>query len=257
MRSSDLSAWDYYLRGRHFMHNVTPDDTARARQMFLKAIEHDPDHSDAHAALSHTYQREIFFEITEDKTSCGQKALELAQRAVTLDKNSSLAHLALGSAYIWLNEHELSIAETRRAAELNPSNAFAVLALGNRLDIIGKPEEGVPLLERALKLHPRDVMSHIYFAQLARAYINAREYCKALECLYESISRKPDYPHTYHIFAICLGHLDRKKEAQEAAARCEELHPGFLKRRAHWNIYVDAAANEHLTEGLRKAGIVD
>ena len=29
-----------------------------------------------------------------------------------------------------------------------------------------------------------------------------------------------------------------------------------MKRRAHWNIYLDPEVNKNLTEGLRKAGLV-
>jgi tetratricopeptide (TPR) repeat protein len=194
--------------------------------------------------------------VAEDRSQYEQLALQAARRAVELDNGSAYAHLALGGAYIWLNEHELSIAETRMAVELNPSNVQARFALGNRLDIVGCADEGMPLLESSLQLSPRDPHSHIYFAQLARAYLNAREYDKAHDCLRESIRRNPDHPHTYHILAICLGHLGRHEEARQAADRCENLHPGFIKKRAHWNIYVDPAANAHLTEGLRKAGIV-
>ena len=50
--------------------------------------------------------------------------------------------------------------------------------------------------------------------------------------------------------------MGRVEEARAAARRCEELRPGFLAKRAHWNIYLDRKANAHLTEGLRKAGLV-
>ncbi len=255
-QSSNLDAWDHYLRARELMHKITPGATAKARDVFQTVIELDPAYADAYAGLSHTYQREILFELAEDNAVCGQNALKAAERAVALDNTSSVAHLALGGAYIWLNRHHLSIAETRTAVELNPSNIQALLALGNRLDIVGNALEGMPLMEKALKLHPRDPHSHIYFAQLARAYINARDFEKALECLYESVRRIPSYPHTYHVLAICLGHLGRREEARDAARRCNELHPGFMTKRAHWNIYLDPRANNHLTEGLRKAGLL-
>ena len=254
-RSSNLSAWDYYLRGMAQLHLFTPDGNTQARAMFEKATELDANYGDAHAGLSFTYQRDIHFEVSQDRETWEKRALDAARRAVTLDSGSSFAHLALSGAYIWSNQHELSIAETRTAMQLNPSNVLACLALGNRLDIVGEPEKGIPLLEKSLELNPRDPNSHSYYAQLARANINARNYDRALECLRESLRRKPDHPHTYHVLAICLGHLGRVEEAQEAARQCEQLHPGFLKKRANWNIYVDPAANKHLLEGLRKAGL--
>jgi adenylate cyclase len=256
-RSSNLSAWDCCLRGRAFLNQLKPEDIPNARAMFEKAIELDPQYSDAYAGLSHTFLRQIFFEVAEDRAVWEQKALDAARRAVALDNNSSMAHLALSGAYIWQNQHDLSIAETRTAVELNPSNVLARLALGNRLDIVGASDEGLPLLEKSLELHPRDPHCPIYFGQLARAYITARDYDKAMSCLRESIRRKPDHPHTYHLLAVCLGHLGRIEEAHNAATRCEQLHPGFLKKRAYWNIYVAEAANQHLTEGLRKAGLVE
>jgi adenylate cyclase len=256
-RSTSLDAWDYFLRGRAFLHQLTPEDVVLARAMFERAVELDPQYSDAWAGLSWTYQREILFDVVEDRRAWEDKALEAARRAVALDNGSSFAHLALSGAFMWSNQHEQSIPETRMAVDLNPSNVPAWLALGNRLDIVGEHEEGIALLEKSLRLNPHDPHNHIYYAQLGRAYINARKHEIALSHLRESIRLKPDYANTYHVLAICLGHLGRVDEAKAAAQRCEQLRPGLMKRRAHWNIYLDQEANKNLTEGLRKAGLVE
>jgi adenylate cyclase len=256
-RSTSLDAWNYFLRGRAFLHLLTPEDIVRARAMFERAVEIDPKYSEAWAGLSWTYQRDILFDVVEDRSAWEGKALEAARRAVALDTGSSFAHLALSGAFMWSNQHEQSITETRMAVELNPSNVPAWLALGNRLDIVGEHEEGIAILEKSLQLNPHDPHNHIYYAQLGRAYINTCKYETALRYLRESIRLKPDYANTYHILAICLGHLDRPDEAKAAAQRCEQLRPGLMKRRAHWNIYLDPEANKNLTEGLRKAGLVE
>jgi adenylate cyclase len=255
-RSENLDAWDHFLRGRAFLYRLTPEDTVRARAMFERAIALDSQYSDAWAGLSWTYQREILFDVVEDRKAWEEQALKAARRAVALDEGSSFAHLALGGAFQWSNQHDQAIAETRMAVELNPSNVAAWLALGNRLDIIGQHEEGIALLEKCLRLNAHDPHNHIYYAQLGRAYINARKCEIALRYLRESIRIKPDHANTYHVLAICLGHLGRVNDACEAAQRCEQLRPGLMKRRAYWNIYLDPEANKHLTEGLRKAGLV-
>lgn len=254
-RAASLSAWDLFLQGRELLHRLTPDENARARALFERATELDPYYSDAFAGLSLTYQRDILFDVAEDRAAWETKALASARRAVALDNESAYAHYALGSAHIWANQHAASIAETRMAVQLNPSNTVAWLALANRLDIVGD-KEGMPLLEKTLQRNPRDPHNHIYYGQLGRAYINARDYEKALACLREAVRLNPDYANTYHVLAICLGHLGRIDEAREAARRCDALRPGFMARRAHWNVYLDEAANRHLTEGLRKAGLV-
>ena len=254
-RAASLSAWDLFLRGREHLHLLTPDENARARALFERATELDPHYSDAFAGLSLTYQRDILFDVAEDRAAWETKALASARRAVALDNESAYAHYALGSAHIWANQHAASIAETRMAVQLNPSNTVAWLALANRLDIVGD-KEGMPLLEKTLQRNPRDPHNHIYYGQLGRCYINARDYEKALACLREAVRLNPDYPNTYHVLAICLGHLGKADEAREAARRCDALRPGLIARRAHWNVYLDEAANRHLTEGLRKAGLV-
>ncbi len=256
-RTANLSAWEYYLRGMAKLHQMTEPGLVNAREMFEKAIDVDPEYSDAYAGLSMTYQYDIMLEFSEDRAASLAKVFELARRAVDLDSGSSSAHLCLGGAYIWANEHDFSISETRMAMDLNPSNVQACLALGNRLDLAGNPDDGIPLLEKSLRLNPRDPRIHRYFANLGRANINARQYEKALEWLREAIRRRQDYPHTHHILAICLGHLGRLEEARAAAEECERLHPGFIEKRADWNIYRDPAANQHLLDGLRKAALLN
>lgn len=255
-RPESLDAWDHFLRGRAFLYQLTPEDVVRARALFERAIELDSQYSDAWAGLSWTYQREILLDVVEDRKAWEEQALKAARRAVALDEESSFAHLVLSGAFQWSNQHDQAIAETRMAVELNPSNVPAWLALGNRLDIIGQHGEGIALLEKCLRLNAHDPHNHIYYGQLGRAYINARKYEIALRHLRESIRLKPDHANTYHILAICLGHLGRVNDACEAAQRCEQLRPGLMKRRAYWNIYLDPESNNHLTEGLRKAGLV-
>ncbi len=256
-RPESLSAWDFYIRGMQQLHLFSPEGNERARELFEAAIALDPEYSDAHAGLAWSYLRDIWLEVYDDRSGPLAKAFQSARRSVALDRASSTAHLALGTAHIWANEHDPSIAETRVAMDLNPSNVHACLALGNRLDLVGCAAEGVPLLEYALKLNPHDPRNAIYYGYLARAHVNARRYDEALNCAQEAVRRRPDLPHVQHMLAICLGHLGRAEEAQTAARACDAAQPGFVRKRTDWNVYRDPEANRHLLDGLRKAGILD
>ncbi len=261
MRSSakqpgNLDAWDYYLRGRSYLHEFTKQGTAKAREMFERAIELDPTYSRALADLAWTHSRDLLLEHTDDRDGSMTKLYEAARRAVRLDDASSSAHHLLSTAHIWRNEHDLAIAEGRRSVELNPSDADARHALGNKLDLAGDPE-GISMMEQAQKLNPQDPQRHMHLSFLARAYLNARQYDKSVEYARKAIQRRPDYPHAYYVLAMGLGHLGRKAGARTALDECERLHPGFARRRAGWQPYPNAAGNEHLHEGLRKAGLPD
>jgi TolB-like protein/DNA-binding SARP family transcriptional activator/Tfp pilus assembly protein PilF len=253
-RPRNLHAWDFCLRGRSCLQEWTKEGTTKAREMFERAIELDPNYSEAFADLAWTDSRDLLLECTDDRPGSMTKMYEAARRAVELDDASWRARYRLSSAYIWRNEHDLAIAEGRRAVELNPMNAVARHALGNKLDLVGDPE-GIPMMEQAQKLNPQDPQMNMHLTFLARAYLNARQYERSVECARKAIQRQPGYPNAYHILAIALGHMGDKAGAREAFDECERLRPGFARRRSDWRPYLNADSNEHLQEGLHKAGL--
>jgi adenylate cyclase len=255
-RPADLTAWDYYLRGMAFIDKFTKEGNAKARRMFARAIEFDPDYSEAYTGLALSHNRDVLLQCSDDRERSMAKALEAAHRAVALDGASSTAHQVLSTAHIWRNEHDFSLAEALLAVELNPNDAVSLHALGNKSDLAGDPE-GIPRMIRAQQLNPQDPERHTHLSFLARAYVNAHQYERALETARLAIQRRPDYPHAHYILAIALGHLGEAQQAQAALKECERLHPGFLASRAGWHPYTDETSNRHLREGLRKAGHLD
>jgi tetratricopeptide (TPR) repeat protein len=253
-RPRNLHAWNFCLRGRSCLQEWTKEGTAKAREMFERAIELDPNYSEAFADLAWTHSRDILLECTDDRPGSITKMYEAARRAVELDDASWRARYRLSSAYIWRNEHDLAIAEGRRAVELNPLNAVTRHALGNKLDLVGDPE-GIPMMEQAQKLNPQDPQINMHLTFLARAYLNARQYGRSLECARKAIQSQPGYPNAHYVLAIALGHLGDKVGARAALDECERLRPGFARRRSDWRPYLNADSNEHLQEGLRKAGL--
>ncbi len=254
-RTESLTAWDLYLQGMVAINELTPQGTARARECFQRAVDLDPRYCQAWAGLALSHERDLLLEVAQERAPVVEKAFAAARRAVALDESSYLAHLVLGTAYLWDNQHEAAIAETEHAHRLNPNDAYVCLALGNKLDVTGRSREGIPQLERALALNPQDPHVHMYMCFLARAYVNARRYEEALSWARRAAQRHPGYAQAHYMMAVCLGHLGRREEARAAVEACERAQPGFVARRASWQPYRDTAANEHIREGLRKAGL--
>jgi adenylate cyclase len=252
-RPSDLDAWDCYLRGMALLAQFTPQGNADARALFERAAALDPGYADAFTGLAVSHNRDLLLQCATDRASCIESAMAAARRAVALDPSSAAAHSALATVHIWREEHDLSLAEARLAVELNPHDALTLHALGNKSDLAGDGE-GIDRMVRAQALNPLDPERHSHLCFLARAYVNARRYDDAVACARAAIQRRPDYPPAHFILAVALGHLGRGAEARAALARCDELRPGFVAGRAGWRPYVSAASNDHLHEGLRKAG---
>ena len=80
--TDNLEAYEFYLRGRRFLHEMTRKNLELARQMFSKAIELDPSYVHAHAGLADCGSVLYLYyapdpEILNDALAVSRKALEL------------------------------------------------------------------------------------------------------------------------------------------------------------------------------------
>lgn len=105
---------------------------------------------------------------------------------------------------------------------------------------------------QAQRLNPKDAQLPTHLTFLSRAYVNARDYAKAIECARLAIDRRPDYAPAHFILAIALGHLDCLDEGIAALQECDRLHPGMVASRTQWQPYVDESSNVHLRESLNR-----
>jgi adenylate cyclase len=174
--TEDLNAWDFYLRGMDRFYDETCDSNAVCLEMFRRAVDLDPNYSDAWARLGWSHARQVMYDCTNDREETLRRGFEAGRRAVALDDGSSLAHIALGTVHIFAEETELGLAAALRALDLNPNFTHAAMAVGNRLDLVGRTEEGIAQIENALTLNPRDPNRWRYMAYLSRAYISAKDY---------------------------------------------------------------------------------
>jgi adenylate cyclase len=250
----NLDAWDLYHRGWAKVFEYTKQGNEAARAYFEKAIERDPDYRAASTGIAYSYHRDLTAEFADDRDETIEKCLAAARRGVALDPVNSNARVALAQAYVWPDQHDLAIAEAEKALELNPNNSWALTVLGTLLDSTGDFEGGVRCLEKALELNPRDPRNHVSFTLVARAHLNVLDYDAAIEWAGRALRHHPNFPNANYPLAASLGHLGRSDEARAALDACEAAQPGFIAKRATWKPYRDPLANDHLLDGIRKAG---
>jgi tetratricopeptide (TPR) repeat protein len=128
-QTSDVQAYDYYLKGRGFFHQWRRKSLQFARQMFLRAIEIDPEYALAYAGVA--------------------------------DCCSSL--------YTWFEadeaNREQAEAASRKALELNPELAEAHSARGLALTIGKRYDEARVEFEAAIKLNPKLFEAHYFYGR--------------------------------------------------------------------------------------------
>jgi adenylate cyclase len=251
----NLDAWEFYLRGNSALQEPTREGTSRAREMFGKALERDPNYARAHAGIAFSHGFDLVAWQSESRQDSMDHFVAAARQAAMLDRSDSMTQLVLSMSYTWTGQDDLSVAAAEKSIELNPSNAIAYGHLGTMLDVIGRHDDGIAHLEHCVRLSPKEPLAaHIHMTFLARALLSAGRYEDAIAWGQRALAQHTPYPPANYIIGIGLAHLGRQSDAFAALEQCEREQPGFVEERTTWRPYRDQSKNEHILDGLRKAG---
>jgi len=256
-RTDSLEAYDYFLRGLEYTwSSFTKAENAQARRMYEKAVNLDPNYSDAFASLGFTYFEDWGWGWSLDAHDL-DRASELEQHAVGLDDSQPLAHALLGAIYLYKRQHEQALAEGHRAIALDPNFAPAYLWMAEILTVTGKPAEAIVLAEKAMRLDPRNQDSYSY--EICRAYVRLERYAEAVPMCKRYLAHYPaglDSLAAHVSLAIAYAELGRGADARAEGAEVLRISPNFaeaLKKIIIAN--TDRTLVERRLADLRKAGL--
>ena len=249
----DLQAHEYFLRAKQHLGRFTTKDTAKAKELFEKAIELDPKHAQALTALGRLHYNE--WEIwgkARDKNLA--RALELGQNAVAVDDTLAGPHLLLSQVYRFLRQEEQFVVETNKALALEPRDADTLAGLGDVLRWSGRAQEAIGLLQTAMRLDPFYPAWYEFY--LGQALFQTGRYDEAITVLKRGAERNPNYPAFPLFIAASYAMLGREEEARSAAAEVLRINPRFSLRAfaAHVPYRSKAVLDRDLT-AFRKAGL--
>jgi adenylate cyclase len=250
--TDNLEAYDYLLRGLEYFNRFTKEANAQARQMFERAITLDPQYAQAYASAGLTYLYDWFVQWSPDSQNL-DRALALAQKAITQNDSLPQAHLLLGVIYLYQKQHDQALAETERAIALDPNDATSYRTLWEILVSMGQPERGLMMIEKAIRLNPHVVY---YVNALGWAYYWLGRHEEAVMAFKRAIPRSPNIPVAHIGLAATYGALGREAEARAEAAEVLRMSPQFSL--AVWQQRLpfkdQAVSDRHITD-LRKAGL--
>ena len=219
-RTHDLNAWDYYQRGSAYLHRLTAESNRFAQEAFEKAIQIDPDYSQAYFGLGYCHHRDIYLDVAEDREESLRLTFELTRRAIALDDSNSDAHCLMAIANIWAHNYKEAIAAAEQGLQLNPSNARVLFTKGAALHFSGRSKEAIPVFELGFALNPRDPNCDIYLSFMAGAHLNLGKHEEAEEFARQALQHQPENFDAQLIFVSSLGHLGRTEEAQDTNMSC-------------------------------------
>jgi serine/threonine protein kinase/tetratricopeptide (TPR) repeat protein len=279
-------AFESYLRGRFHWNTFTEDGFAKAIVAYHEAIAHDPDYAVAYAGIADYYNWLAVFGILPAQ-ECFQSAIEAATKAISLDRDLSEAHAALGFAVVG-GHYDWAQGETacRRALKLNPNNSTAHVWYSIQLFMEGRFEEGIKHAKRAIEIDPLAPFNHhnlgwgLYFARRFEESIEqyrqlititnskyplaffglcwglrlTKNFDEAIEAIEKALELDPESAFMLTCYGQTLAAAGRRKEAEEVLAKLEKLaEQRFVSSYHIAIIYTFWGENEKALTALEKS----
>jgi TolB-like protein len=248
--TSDLTAYDLYLRALPRYEAAEKNQTIEALELLGQAIERDPHYSLALALASQCHAHLHVSGWTDDPGLHRRRAVDLAQRALrgAGDDPNTLGRAAHALGYSG-GDLDAATALVDRCVELNPSYASGWINSGWLRLWAGHPDLAIQHLETGLRLNPRD-RQHGAVMGIGVGHFFARRLENAAAMLLRSLQERPSWVPNYRFLASCYAHMGRLEEARELVKRLRAITPIVMPDATHWR---DPEQRAFYLEGLRLA----
>jgi adenylate cyclase len=234
---------------------LTAGDRARTQEGGTKNLDaylKDPEYAHAYATLSTAHSRMVLEGVSDSPGESLRRAVEFGQKAIALDESRSGL---LVWPYALNREFDKAIEAAEKAVSLNPNSAGGYFALGAALAFAGRYQEAIPVLQKCLRLSP--VPYHIgVFGWLALSYRELGQYEEAVVTWKKSLQiYGPDQLGAHVGLAGNYIFLGRENEARAEAAEVLRINPKFSMEQYVKNIPTTPASKDRWTKALLKAGL--
>ena len=226
-RAVNVQAYDYYLRGRQYFHQLRRKSLEYARQMFNKAIEIDPEYARAWAGVADSCSMLYTY---FDARDFNLKQADIAShKALELEPELAEAHVARGLAVSLSKRFEEAETEFETAMRLDPKLYEAAYLFGRALQSEGRFQEAVKMFERASALRPEDFQAPSLLAQAYNSLgmIEERNASlrKGTRLMEERLELNPDDARASNMAGVAYATLGESAKALEFAERSLTIDP--------------------------------
>jgi len=253
-RPENLTAYDLFLRALQQFYLATREALAEAIRLAHRALDLDAGFGRAAFLAGVCHMENVIWGYADDPQFERKEAVRLSRVALSVDDSDpdTLAIAAITSAFM-VGDSEREIEMADRAVTLNPNSSSAWNCRGHVYRIAGLPEEAVRSFERGIRMSPMDAALYQTFGGIGSALIELGRFDEAIVAGKKAQRLNPAYQVSYRCLASAFAHLGRDAEAREAAARLLEIDPTFTI--SSW-IARGGQSNAKLQiEGVRKAGL--
>jgi pentatricopeptide repeat protein len=228
--TSDLTAYDLYLRALSVASSHEKEHIARALDLLGEAITREPRYGLALAqAASYRVDLENFdWANDSDEEENRRTAISLSRQAVgrAPDDPGVLGRAAVVLGFFG-EDIDAALALMDRALALNPSFAHAWYWSGWLRLFAGDTDLAIQHFETSMRLNPRGQRGRRQ-SGIGMAHFLNRRFDDALAVLRVSLEEVPIFTATYRSLAACYAHMGRLEEARSIIKRMASLTPMLL-----------------------------
>ena len=226
-RKVNVQAYDYYLRGRQYFHQLRRKSLEYARQMFNRAIEIDPEYARAYAGVADCCSMlYTYFDAREFNL---RQADIASSKALELEPDLAEAHVARGLAVSLSKHFAEAESEFQTAMRLDPKLFEAAYWFGRARLSEGRYDEAVKLFDRASSLRPEDYQAAGMLAQAYAAMGKPAEseaaYRRQVRLVEQQLELTPDDARACIFAAVAFSVLHEPEQSMKYAERGLEIDP--------------------------------
>jgi adenylate cyclase len=252
--TDNIQAYELFLQGQNLFRQRTKEANRQAQETYKQAIELDPAYARSYGGLAISLTGEVNAGWSNAPTEARDRALELARKAVSIDKLSQHAYWALGFVHLYRKEHEDAARAVQEAIKISPSYAdgYGLLALIKNQQ--GLAEDAIDLLNKGMQLNPHYTWDYLY--NLGWAYYILGEYEKAVEYEQQALNRNANARVARLTLIAAYAALDMLDEAEwEVDLHITAFPNNTLTYLEQESPITDATIKQKYLDDLRKAGM--
>jgi adenylate cyclase len=252
--TDNLKAFEKFQQAGSLLYRNTKQDNDTARHLFEEAIVLDPNYVRAYVRLGYTHYFDAVRGWSESPPKSLQKALELAQKALSMEDSIDIGHSLLAMIYTVMRQYDKGVSEAERAVVLDPGGLEANSILAWIIGVSGNWEESILYAKQSMRLNPIPDLMPYYV--LGRAYFMTGQYDESIATWKKTLQINPHYlvAHTY--LAACYSSMGRDAEATAESKEVLRINPKFSVESYAKTLFCKNEADvEREVAALKKAGL--
>jgi adenylate cyclase len=228
-RSGSPLVYEHFLKGRALYVNFARHTHAQARSEFERALAINPDYTPALSMLGFTLTDQVRFGWESDRAATYDAALECAMKALAIDPDSDVGHVALGYTRLFQHRQDDAVAAGEKAIAVGPSGAGNYHMAGMFHGYAGNFRKAADYEEQAQRLTP--LSRHESRVDEARARFHLGDFVAARDITSRVLMEKPRWLTAQATLAAALWNLGSEAEARFTVSKMLANHPNLTASR--------------------------